>query len=199
METPVSERSAGTNEELRGDPLHEFTENENQNKHRESKEVQRDISHELPNWLQELRENLVDESTSTEPWGNPEQGSRNTSSSSHEPPMESRAQVEPASGEQSVYTHFPRDPTVEICLKTKLTRASCRRRAGTVVPREEIWITKFSVKKVNRAKIIEVLWRRTRFGNAVVTILPVQNKNFSGDPEEPNEVPPDEENKSHSQ
>ena len=27
-----------------------------------------DISHELPDWLQEFRENLVDESTSTEPW-----------------------------------------------------------------------------------------------------------------------------------
>ena len=33
----------------------------------ESEEVQRDISHELPDWLQEFRENLVDESTSTEP------------------------------------------------------------------------------------------------------------------------------------
>ena len=29
----------------------------------------------------------------------------------------------------------------------------------------------------------------TRFGNTVVTILPMQNKNFSGDPEEPNAVP----------
>ena len=38
----------------------------------------------------------------------------------------------------------------------------------------------------------------TRFGNAVVTILHVQNKNFSGDPEEPNEVPgADDETKSH--
>ena len=34
----------------------------------ESQEVQRDISHELPNWLQDFRENLVDESTSTDPW-----------------------------------------------------------------------------------------------------------------------------------
>ena len=45
VETPVSERSGGTNEDLRGDPLHE-----------------------LPDWRQEFRENLVDESTSTEPW-----------------------------------------------------------------------------------------------------------------------------------
>ena len=38
-------------------------------------------------------ENLVDESTSTEPWRNPEQGSQDTSKSSHELPMEPRAKV----------------------------------------------------------------------------------------------------------
>ena len=38
----------GTSEELRGESLHESTETENQNKNMESKEVQRDISHELP-------------------------------------------------------------------------------------------------------------------------------------------------------
>ena len=39
----------------------------------------------------------------------------------------------------------------------------------------------------------------TRFGNAVVTLLPMWNKNFPGDPEEPDEVPgADEETQSHS-
>ena len=106
-------------------------------KNGESEEVQRDISHELPDWLQEFKENLVDESTSTEPRGNPEQGSQDTSKSSHELPMEPRATVEPDSGKHSVYTHFPKDPNCDICLKTKITRASCRRRAGAVVPRAE--------------------------------------------------------------
>ena len=46
--------------------MHESTETENKNKSGESEEVQRDLSHELLDWLQE--ENLVDESTSTEPW-----------------------------------------------------------------------------------------------------------------------------------
>ena len=37
-------------------------------------------------------------------------------------------------------THFPKDPICDIFLKTKLTRASCRRRAGTVVPKaEKFW------------------------------------------------------------
>ena len=35
------------------------TETENIKK-KESEEVQRDMSHELPDWLQEFRENLVD-------------------------------------------------------------------------------------------------------------------------------------------
>ena len=51
--------------------------------------------------------------------------------------MESRAKVEPGSGKHSVYTHFPKESNCDICLKTKTTRASCRTRAGTVVPRAE--------------------------------------------------------------
>ena len=33
--------------------------------------------------------------------------------------------------------NLPKDPNCDICLKTKITRASCRRRAGTVVPRAD--------------------------------------------------------------
>ena len=103
----------------------------------EYEEIQRDTSHELPGWLQEFRENLVDESTSTEPWRTPEQGSRDTSKSSHELPMEPRAKSGTRLGKYSVYTQFRKDPNCDVCLKTKITRASCRRRTGTVVPRAE--------------------------------------------------------------
>ena len=37
----------------------------------------------------------------------------------------------------SIFTHFPKDRNCDICLRTKITRASCRRRTGTVVPRAE--------------------------------------------------------------
>ena len=83
MTTDSTRKSGSTSGELRGDPLHETTETENKKK-KGSKEVQRDISHELSDWLQEFRENLVDESTSTEPWRNPEQRSQDTSKSSRE-------------------------------------------------------------------------------------------------------------------
>ena len=44
--------------------------------------------------------------------------------------------MEPGSGKHSVHTHFPKDRNCDICLKTKIIRAFCRRRAGTV-PRAE--------------------------------------------------------------
>ena len=57
--------------------------------------------------------------------------------SSHEFSMEPRAKVERCSGEHSLHTHFPKDPKCDNCLKTKITRAFCRRRAGRVAPRAE--------------------------------------------------------------
>ena len=104
---------------------------------KDAKKFKSDFLHELPDWLLEFRENLVDERSSSELRGNPELGYRETSSSSHELPMESRAKVEPGSGKHGVHTHFSKDPNCDICLKTKITRASCRRRAGPVVPKAE--------------------------------------------------------------
>ena len=40
-------------------------------------------------------------------------------------------------GKHSVYTHFPKDRNCEICQRTKITRAPCRRRNGGAVPRPE--------------------------------------------------------------
>ena len=78
----------------------------------------------LPEWLQEFKENLVDETV-------PEH--RDASSSSQELPSEPRAEV--VSGKDSIFIHFPKDRNCDICLRTKMRRSSCRRRAGTVVPR----------------------------------------------------------------
>ena len=40
-------------------------------------------------------------------------------------------------GKHSVYTHFPKDRHCEICQRTKITWAPCRRRIGGAVPRAE--------------------------------------------------------------
>ena len=87
----------------------------------------------------ELPASTRSESMSEEVRGNSSHGpaeSENTnkngdgSSSSHELPSESRAKVVSGLGNHSVCTHFPKNPNCDICLKTKITRASCRRRAG---------------------------------------------------------------------
>ena len=42
-------------------------------------------------------------------------------------------------GKHSVDTHFPKDRNCEVCQRTKITRAPCRRRIGRVVPRAEVF------------------------------------------------------------
>ena len=58
-------------------------------------------------------------------------------SSSHELSLEPTRSVD--LGEHSVETHFPKDRNCEICQRTKIARASCRRRIGRVEPRAEIF------------------------------------------------------------
>ena len=113
-ENPVPGRSGSTSEELRGNPLHEPTETENKNKNEGREEVQSDLLHDLPDWLQDLRENLVDEQCPAEPLGNPAPKDRDTSSSSHELPMEPRAKVEPGSGVSIVSTRTFRRTQIAI-------------------------------------------------------------------------------------
>ena len=74
----------------------------------------------------EFKHGLTDESV-------PEH--RDASSSSHELPFAAASKVVPS--KHNIFTHFPKDRNCDICLKTKITRASCRRRTGTVVPRAE--------------------------------------------------------------
>ena len=109
--------------------------------------------------------------------------------------MDSLAKVEPGSGKHSVYTHFPKDPNCDICLKTKITRASCRRRAGTAVPRVEKLVNLITA---DHKILSEGSESRNNHRYAVVVqdlatqwlqSIPCKRKNFPGDPEEPNEVP----------
>ena len=82
---------------------------------------------EIPEWLQEFREILVDDEI-------PLQGGSHASSS-HEASLEPTTERREDLGKHSVYTHFPEDRNCEICKRTKITRAPCRRRNGEAVPR----------------------------------------------------------------
>ena len=112
-----------TSEEL----LHKPTQISKPNKNEDHEQVRRDPYSDIPEWLQEFRENLVDERF-------PEHRDSHASSS-HEPSSEPMRSVD--LGKHSVYTHFPKDRNCEICQRTKITRAPCRRRIGRVEPRAE--------------------------------------------------------------
>ena len=83
---------------------------------------------EIPEWLQEFRENLVDDEIPVQG------GSHEASEASLEPTTKRREDL----GKHNVHTHFPKDRNCEICKRTKITRAPCRRRNGEAVPRAEI-------------------------------------------------------------
>ena len=82
---------------------------------------------EIPEWLQEFKENLVDDEI-------PLQGGSHASSS-HEVSLEPTSKRREDLGKHNVHTHFPKDRNCEICKRTKITRAPCRRRNGEAVPR----------------------------------------------------------------
>ena len=82
---------------------------------------------EIPEWLQEFRENLVDDEI-------PLQGGSHASSS-HEVSLEPTTKRREDLGKHNVHNHFPKDRNCEICIRTKITRATCRRRNGEAVPR----------------------------------------------------------------
>ena len=58
-------------------------------------------------------------------------------SSSHETSLEPTSKRREDLGKHNVHTHFPKDRNCEICQRTKITRAPCRRRNGEAVPRAE--------------------------------------------------------------
>ena len=82
---------------------------------------------EIPERLQEFRENLVDDEI-------PLQGGSHASSS-HEASLKPTTKRREDLGKHNVHTHFPKDRNCEICKRTKITRAPCRRRNGEAVPR----------------------------------------------------------------
>ena len=60
-------------------------------------------------------------------------------SASHEPSLEPTTKRRVDLGQHSVKTHFPKDRNCEICQRTKITRAPCRRRIGGAVRRAEFF------------------------------------------------------------
>ena len=102
------------------------------NKKETTMELGNPLYSEIPEWLQEFKEKLVDDKI-------PAHGDSHASSF-HEAPVEPKFKRREDLGKHSVYTHFPPDRNCEICKRTKITRAPCRRRSGGAVPRaQKFW------------------------------------------------------------
>ena len=87
------------------------------------------LNSEIPEWLQEFRENVVDDEI-------PVHGDSHASFT-HEASLEPIFKRREDLGKHSVGTHFPKDRNCEICQRTKITRTPCRRRNGGAVLRAE--------------------------------------------------------------
>ena len=74
---------------------------------------------EIQEWLQEFRETLVDDEI-------PLQGGSHASSS-HDVSLEPTTKIREDLGKHNVHTQFTKDRKCEICKRTKITRAPCRR------------------------------------------------------------------------
>ena len=65
----------------------------------------------------------------------------------------------------SIYTHFPKDRNCEVCLRTKMTRAPCRRRTGEAIPQAEkfgdLITTDHKVRYAVVVKVLATQWIET--------------------------------------
>ena len=139
-EFPVREREDAPNSDISPVPVSEFVDDRSgkpeeiqaneipkTNKKEATIERGNPCDSEIPEWLQEFRENLVDDEI-------PLQGGSHASSS-HDVSLESTTKRREDLGKHIVYTNFPKDRNCEICQRTKITRAPCRRRNGEAVLR----------------------------------------------------------------
>ena len=142
---------------------------------------------EIPEWLQEFRENLVDDEI-------PLQGGSHASSS-QEASLEPIAKRREDLGKHNVHTHFPKDRNCEICKRTKITRAPCRRRKGEAVPRADNFgdlITadhKSPKRQLRDSKQSSLRSRGAGSSHSMDPGVSVQNQNFTRNPEKLAQVP----------
>ena len=142
---------------------------------------------EIPEWLQEFLENLVDDEI-------PLQGGSHASSS-HEVSSESTTKKSEDLGKHNVHIHFPKDRDCEICKRTKITRTPCRRRNGEAVLRAANFgdlitanhkVTSDNYESRNKSPICS---RGAGSSHSMDPGVSVQNQNFTRNPEKLAKVP----------
>ena len=113
------------------------TKNPKPNQNEDHDQKRRDLYYsDIPEWLQELREHIVDDRV--------HEHRDSHASSSHVSSLEPTPARSADLGNYSVYSYFPKDRICEICQRTKITRAPCRRRNGEAVPRAAFFVFDYS-------------------------------------------------------
>ena len=111
-------------------------------------------------------------------------------SSSHEVSLEPTPPRSVDLGKQRVFSHFPKDRNCEICQRTKITRAPCRRRNGEAVPRAANFgdlitadhkVLSDNCKSRNNHRYAVVV---QDLATQWIQAYPCKNKNFSGNTKE---------------
>ena len=184
---PVSkfvDDSSGKPEEIQANEIPKITKKET------TIERGNPLDSEIPEWLQEFRENLVDDEI-------PEHGESHASSS-HEASLEPILKRREDLCKHSVYTHFPKDRNCEICKRTKITRAACRRRDGEAVPRAVNFGDLITAdhsrsqgpkRQLRISKQSSIRSRGAGSSHSMDPGVPVQNQNFTRNPEKLAKVP----------
>ena len=127
---PVSVSSDHVELKELGDPFTKPTKSPKPNKNEDHEKERRDpLYSDIPEWLQEFRENLMDDGVA--------ECRDSHASSSHEASLDPTHTGSADLGKHSVYTHFPKDRDCEICQRSKITSAPCRRRIAGAVPQAD--------------------------------------------------------------
>ena len=142
------------------------------------------IDSDIPERLQEFRENLVED------WVPEHKNSH--ASSSHEPSLEPTPARSADLGKHSIYTHFPKDRNCEICQRTKITRPRAEDALThwrTRISCRKFWWFDYSRSQSSQwrlwiSKQSSICSRRAGLGHTMDPIVSVQNKNCSGNTEE---------------
>ena len=107
-------------------------------------------------------------------------------------------------GKHNIHTHYPTDRNCEICQRTKITRAPCRRRKGEAVPpADKFWWLDNSrpqspKRQLRVSKQSSIRNRGTGSSYSMDPGVSVQKQNFTRNPEKLAKVPgTGEETKTH--
>ena len=127
---PDSSRTSSSPGDVRSDEeasgiRRDFTKSQNKSrskKKKDNKEAAVNRLRDLPEWLEEFTDNLEDTEVHA-----PAHISQDS---------DSELPTNVASRKHSIYTRFPKDSNCEVCKRTKMTRALCRKRNGEA---EKIW------------------------------------------------------------